>query len=105
VFATVPVTLTVIVHEALTASEPPLKATLLPPAVAVTVPPHVVAALGVAAIVTPVGNVSVRPIPPSATAPEAVLGIVIVSVEVPPEVIVVGENALLSESEAGVIVR
>jgi hypothetical protein len=106
VFATVPVTLTVIVQDALAATEPPLSATLPLPATAVTVPaPQVVAALGVAAIDTPLGSVSVKAMPLSATAPEAVFGIVIVSVEVPPAVIDVGENAFAIESAAGVIVK
>ena len=40
------------------------------------------------------GNVSVNDMPLSATAPAAVFGIVIVSVDVAPEAIDVGENAL-----------
>jgi hypothetical protein len=106
VFATVPVTLTVIVHDDDAASVPPLSATLPPPATATTVPlGQVVAAFGVAAIVTPVGNASVNAMPVSATAPEAVFGIVMVRVEVPPEAIDVGKNALAIASAAGVIVR
>ena len=37
---------------------PPVKVTVDPPAVAVTAPPQVVLAFGVAAIITPVGKVS-----------------------------------------------
>jgi hypothetical protein len=74
------------------ASEPPLNCTLPLPAAAVTVPPQVVDAFGVAAIVIPLGKVSVRLIGESPV--ELKLWIVIVKVEVPPLMIVVGENAL-----------
>lgn len=101
-----PVTLTVTVHVALAASVPPPSATLVSPAAAVTVPAgQVVAAFGVAAIVTPEGNVSVNATPKSATAPGAVLGMLIVSTDVPPAAIVAGEKALLRAMAARLIVR
>jgi len=79
VAATVPVTSTLIVHVALAAIVPPPSATLDPPAVAVAAPAgQVVEAYGVEATVTPAGSVSVKATPVSATAPGAVLGIVIV---------------------------
>jgi hypothetical protein len=94
VFVAVAVTGTVIEHVPPAATLPPLSVTV--PPLAATVPaPHVVDAVGVDATVTPLGNVSVNIIPLSATEPVAVLGMVIVSVDVPPEGIDVGENALV----------
>ena len=101
-----PVTLTVTVHVAPAASVPLASATLVPPASAVTVPAaHVVAAFGVVAIVTPEGSVSVSATPESATAPAAVLGMVIVSTDVPPAEIDAGRNALLRAMAARLIVK
>ena len=74
---------------------PPLSDTLVAPGVAVTVPPHVVDAFGVDATVTPAGKLSVSAMPVSATAPTAVFGMVIVSVDVLPVVNVAGENDLV----------
>jgi hypothetical protein len=106
VAAAVPVTFTLIVQVPLAASVPPVSAILEPPPVAVAVPAgHVVEAFGVAATVTPVGNVSVRATLESATAPGTVFGIVIVSVDVPPAKILLGANALLSVMCARPIVR
>ena len=76
---------------------PPVKATLPPPAGAVTAPlPHVVEAAGAVAIVTPDGSVSVSDIAVSAIAPLAVLATEIVRREIPDGAIVEGANALLS---------
>lgn len=106
VAATAPVTSTVTVQVEFAPSVPPDNATLAPPAVAVAVPEgHVVAAFGGAAIVTPAGNVSVSVIADSETAPGAVFGIVIVRVDVPPAVIVAGENASLKATAARLMVR
>jgi hypothetical protein len=94
------------VQLAFAATLPLASATLVPPALAVTDPaPQVVAALGVPAIVTPAGSVSLSPTPDSATAPGAVFGSVIVNVEMPPDAMLAGENALLRVRAAGVIVR
>jgi hypothetical protein len=95
VFATVPVTFAEIVHVLAAATDPPLSESEELPATPVTVPLHVVARFGTAAIVMPLGSASASAIPESAIAPEAVLLIVTVSVDVPPDVIDVGENALL----------
>ncbi len=89
------VTLTVIVQDAFAPIAPAASAMLPLPAVAVNVPPQVVVALGVAAIVRFAGNVSVRPTPVSATEPAAVLAIPIVIVETPPGTIEVGEKLLV----------
>jgi hypothetical protein len=102
----VPVTSTLIVQVAFGASVPPVSAMLEPPAVAVAVPEgQVVEAFGVAAIVTPVGNVSVSPTPESGRAPGTVFGMVIVSVDVPPAKIFAGAKALLSVMCASPMVR
>lgn len=101
---TMPVTDVMMVHVAAAARLPPLKATVVLPAVAVTVPPQVVDAFGDDATVTPLGNVSVNAMPLRATAPASVFGMVIVNVEALPELIDVGENAFVIPSGA-VIVR
>src|SRR5665213_40483 len=91
-----PVTLAEIVQVAPAPMEPPESARLFAPATAVTVPPQVDAPLGVDAMVTPDGSVSVSDAFVSAIAPDAVFANVTVSTDVPPVGIVVGENALLS---------
>src|SRR5690242_13090057 len=96
--ALVAVTLTLIVQVAApdvagaAPSAPPLRSTLPPPGFAVSVPPHVVLAADGLATVIPAGNVSVSAMLPSAVALK--LLIVRVSDAVPPDAIVVGENAL-----------
>ena len=106
VAATVPVTSTLIVQLAFAASVPLANIRFVPPAVAVAVPEgHVVAAFGVAAIVTPGGNVSVNAIADSETAPGAVFGMEIVSVDMPPAGIVAGENASLNAMAFRLIAR
>jgi hypothetical protein len=91
------VTFTVTVHVAPAPTAPPVSATLEPPAVADAVPlPHVVAALGVEAILTPLGNESVKATPVSATALEAVFATVIVRTEVPSTGIEAGPKTLES---------
>ena len=86
VFAYVPalplVTFTVMMHVAAGPRLPADRARLLPPAAAVTVPlPHVVDALGAAAIATPGGSESVSDMPVSAIAPGPVFATVTVSCE------------------------
>src|SRR5581483_240567 len=91
----VPVTLTLSWQVALVLSVTPLKATLPVPAVAVAVPPQVfVKPLGEATC-TPVGSVSVKLTPVSATVLAAGLARLKVSVEVPPIKMLVGLKALL----------
>jgi hypothetical protein len=95
--AVAPVTLTVIVQVPFAFNVPADNATLAEPAAAATVPPsQVVAALGVEAIVRPLGSVSVSAMPLSATEPAAVFGIVMVSVEIPPAGMVAGAKAFAS---------
>jgi hypothetical protein len=65
--AAIPVTFTVKLQEALAASVPPDKLTLVEPATAVAVPPQVLADPFGVAITSPAGNVSVKPIPVSDT--------------------------------------
>jgi hypothetical protein len=66
---------------------------VVPPAVAVAVPPvHVVAAFGVAAIVTFVGKVSITPMFVSGTAVVALLRIVMVKSDVAPGAMTVCKN-------------
>lgn len=79
---------------------PPVKVTVVPPGVAVTTPPQVETALGVAAITTPGGKVSVSGAVKVAT---RVFGLdkVIVSVEIPPAVIEAGLKALLTVGGMG----
>jgi len=90
----VPVTFTVSVHETLIATEPPLRLTLPPPAVAVAVPPQVsFSAFGVATT-SPLGNVSETATPLSATVFAVGLVIVIVKLVVPFTAIVETPNAL-----------
>lgn len=102
-FVAVAVTETVIEHVAPAATVPPLSATV-PPLAETDPAPHVVDAFGVAATVTPPGNVSVSDIPLNATAPIAVLGMVMVNVDVPPDGIDVGANAFVMATGA-VMVR
>jgi hypothetical protein len=91
------VTVTTIVQVAFAATLPFASATVDAPAVAVTVPaPQVVDAFGVGAIVMPAGNVSASVMPESGADPVAVFATEIVSVEVPPGAIVMGENAFAS---------
>jgi hypothetical protein len=100
------VTSTLIVQVAFGASVPPVSAMLEPPDVAVAVPVgQVVEAFGVAATVTPVGNVSVKETPESGIAPGTVFGMVIVSVDVPPAKIFAGAKALLNVMCASPMVR
>jgi hypothetical protein len=77
---------------------PPVSATVLPPAAAVAVPPQVVITLEGLAIVTPLGNESVNVAADAAAPP--LLPSVIVNVEVPVAVMVVGEKPLLTETAA-----
>ncbi len=94
---TVAVTETLTVQVAFAARLPPASEMTVPPATAVTTPaPQVVNAAGVAAIVTPAGNVSATVSALSGAAFADVLAIKIVRTDVPPEGIVVGKNALVS---------
>jgi hypothetical protein len=83
------------VQVALAASDPPDSTTFEPPAVALAEPPHVVTAFGVPATSTLVGSMSVSATPDKATELAAALASVIVSIEVPPNTIDAGENALV----------
>jgi hypothetical protein len=79
-------------HEPLPGTEPPVSVTL--PAAFVTVPPvHEFTMFGVPATVSPEGNVSVTEV--TVIAEALPFAIVTVSVEVPPGLIVAGENALV----------
>src|SRR5882672_9693849 len=71
---------------------PPLSVSVDPPALAVTVPPHVVAGAGVAALTTPAGYVSENAAAVSATV--LALVSVTVSVDVTLVTMVDGANAL-----------
>jgi len=91
------VTDAVIVHVASAARLAPESTSVVPPGLAVTVPPvHVVDAFGVAAIVTCAGNPSLSPIDESGTALVAVFAIEIVSVDVPFTGIATGEKLFAS---------
>ena len=80
----VPVTLTVTVQLAPAATLPAPSANCEVPGNVVTVPdPHVVDAFGDAAMTTPLGSVSLKARPVSATEPVAVLETVTVTVELP----------------------
>jgi hypothetical protein len=92
--------LTDIVQVALAASAPPEIPTLVPPPVARTEPPHVVAALGAAAMKMPAGNGSIRARAVSADAAVPVFETVMVSVDVPPSGMIVGAKALASPTFA-----
>src|SRR5581483_9908985 len=91
----VPVTLTLSWQEALVLSVTPLNATLPVPAVAVAVPPQVLLKPLGDATCTPVGSVSVKLTPVSATVLAAGLLRLKVSVAVPPIRMLVGLKALL----------
>ncbi len=98
-------TVTPIVQVAPLATLPPLRLTVVPPAVAPTVPaPHVVVAFGVAAIVTPVGSASESARPVNATLLAAVFATVSVNVDVPPGAIDAATNALVSVTFGAVTV-
>jgi hypothetical protein len=91
----VPVTFTVTLHELLTATVPPLKLTLPLAAVAVAVPPQVlVSPFGVATTI-PLGRLSVKAMPVSATVFAAGLVMVSVKLVVPFTAIEAAPNALL----------
>ena len=96
------VTGTVTVQEPLAGIVPPVRVTVEPPALAVSVPPHVLLALPETA--TPLGNVSVNGAFRLAIAVSALLK-VIVRVEVPPAAMVAGVKALpsVTEEEAGTV--
>ena len=81
--------------------EPPVKVTVEPPAVAVSAPPQVVLALGVAAITTPLGKVSMSGAVRLAAVASALLK-VMVRVETPPALMVAGLKALPSVGGMGV---
>jgi hypothetical protein len=91
--AELPFTLTETAHVPLVASEPPARLTEPAPAVAVTVPPQVLVALGVAATTIPLGNVSLNAKPVNA---RLALGLVMlnVTVLVPPSATEVGLKLL-----------
>ena len=99
--AAVPVTLTLNVHDPLAASVAPAKLTLLPPAVAVIVPPphDPVKPFGVANAI-PAGRLSVKPIPLSAIAFGAGFATVKLRVVVPFRGIVDAPNVLLIDGGA-----
>ena len=85
------VTTTVMVQVPPAAIEPPVRLTLPLPAVAVSVPPHVFVAAGVAATVMPAGKVSLMARPAPAV-PAVRLTILRVSTLVAPGAIVAGLN-------------
>ena len=92
-----PVTFTEIVQVALAATDPPVSATLVPPAVAVATPaPQVVDTVGVAAMKMPEGSASETARLLKAEADAPVFATVIANVEIPLTEIVVGENAFVS---------
>src|SRR5262249_51376875 len=94
--AEVAVTSTEIAHEPPASTVPPLRLIVPLPAVApLSVPLHVLLELGVLATFTPDGKVSLTATPVSAVPPFGLL-MVKVSVEVPPTLMLVGENALLT---------
>jgi hypothetical protein len=100
------VTLTLTVQVPLAASVPPEKLKLAAPAVADTVPPHVVEVAGVLATTTPEGRGSdVIATPVRLYAPVAVFAIVIVTVDVPPAKIELGEKALVVVNAGAVDIR
>jgi len=86
-------TSTVTVQELLLRIEPPVNVTAVPPALAAVVPPQVVPALGVEAITTPVGNVSISGAVKLSAVALALLK-VMVRVETPPALIAAGLKAL-----------
>lgn len=97
--------MTLTVHVAFAASVPPERAIVVPPAVAAALPaPHVVDAFGVAAIMTPAGNVSVSASALNGTAPTIVLGMVIVKSETAPATIDGGAKASVGARPLFVIV-
>ena len=84
---------------------PPVKVTVLPPAGAVTAPPlQVVLAFGVAAISKPLGKLSVSEVMVSAVS-TLELDSVMVRVDVPPALIVVGLKLLLTVGVTGPMTR
>lgn len=92
------VTVKLIVQTAPALTLPPLNVTELAPAliaVDTTPEPQVVFKFAGDAMSIPLGRLSVNPMPVRSTAPGAVFAMVIVSVDVPPEGIVVGLNCLL----------
>lgn len=74
---------------------PPVKVRLVAPAVGANVPPQVLVTPGVPATCRPAGNVSVMPTPVRETVFELVK--VRLRTDVPPALMVVGANALLTE--------
>jgi hypothetical protein len=99
-----PVTATVTVHVAPTASVAFASENVVPPPVALSVPlAHVVAALGDDASVSPAGSVCVKARPPRAIALVPVFAIVMVSGDVVVATIDAGEKALVTASGDGVL--
>jgi hypothetical protein len=96
----VPVTLTERTQELLTAIVPPVRLMPVPPAVATTVPPQVLVKPFGVATSRPVGSVSVKATPASATVLAAGLVMVKVRVVVPFTAIAVGLNAFAMEGGA-----
>lgn len=90
----VPFTSTLMEHEPLDTRVPPNKLIVLVPAVAVSVPLHVLLVLGAEATCTPEGKVSLKATPVSAK-PGFGLLMLKVTVLVPFSGMLVGENALL----------
>lgn len=100
------VTFALIVQLAPAFTLPPVKVTDVIPAmveVDTTPLPQVVFKVCGDAMLTPAGRLSVSPMPVRLTAPGAVLAIVIVSVEVPPDAIVDGLNCLLTSTFEAVL--
>lgn len=96
----VPITLTATVQLELTASEPPVNESEVPPATALTIPPHeFVRPFGVATT-SPAGSVSAKATPASATAFAAGLVIANASVLIPLSGIDVGLNAVAIDGGA-----
>jgi len=95
------VTFTVTVQEPLAGIEPPPTVSHVAPLVAVSVPPQVVLALGVEAINMPLGKLSVSKFMLATIA----LGLfkIMVRVETPPFLIVLGLNDLLSVGAVGLM--
>src|SRR5205807_2391698 len=93
--AVVPCTFTDTAHDALEATVPPDRLTVLDPAVAVVVPPHVLFRFGVEATISPAGRLSVNDNPVSET---LLFGLVMLMVNnvVPFNGILVGANVLVT---------
>ena len=94
------------VHVAFAATLPPFSWKVVPPATPAIVPaPHVVDWFRTAAILSPVGRLTLNITPERATAPATVFSTVTVSVEAPLATMDSGENATIKGIRPSVIVK